>query len=96
MMKKTVKIFLLAVLTFYVTNSAIAQQHKSSLLQFDKQIDNLLSQMTLEEKVNMLHGKHMFVSSGVERLGIADMIYADGPFGIRGRDAARQLDAIEA
>ncbi|WP_194831546.1 glycoside hydrolase family 3 C-terminal domain-containing protein [Prolixibacter sp. NT017] len=37
----------------------------------------------MEEKINMLHAKHMFVSAGVERLGIADMIYADGPFGIR-------------
>ncbi len=82
-MKKTSEILLLAVFTFYVTNCAMAQQHKSKLLQFDSQIDNLISQMTLEEKVNMLHGKHMFVSSGVERLGIADMIYADGPFGIR-------------
>ncbi len=39
--------------------------------------------MTLEEKVNMLHAKYMFVSAGVERLGIADLIYTDGPFGIR-------------
>ena len=31
----------------------------------------------------MLHGKHMFSSAGVERLGIADIEYADGPFGIR-------------
>ncbi|HPT32869.1 MAG TPA: glycoside hydrolase family 3 C-terminal domain-containing protein, partial [Prolixibacteraceae bacterium] len=31
----------------------------------------------------MLHAKFMFVSAGVERLGIADMKYADGPFGIR-------------
>ncbi|HCM59693.1 MAG TPA: glycosyl hydrolase, partial [Bacteroidales bacterium] len=46
-------------------------------------IDGIISQMTLEEKVTMLHGKHMFVSDGIERLGIADMRYADGPFGIR-------------
>jgi beta-glucosidase len=39
--------------------------------------------MTIEEKVNMLHAKHMFISAGVERLGIADIKYADGPFGIR-------------
>jgi beta-glucosidase len=39
--------------------------------------------MTLEEKVNMLHAKHMFISAGVDRFGIADMKYADGPFGIR-------------
>jgi beta-glucosidase len=56
---------------------------QSSLLQYDGQIDSLIQQMTLEEKVNMLHAKHMFTSAGVERLGIADMIYADGPFGIR-------------
>ncbi len=56
---------------------------QSSLLQYDSQIDEIIEQMTLEEKVNMLHGKHMFVSAGVERLGIADMVYADGPFGIR-------------
>jgi len=53
------------------------------LFQYDKQIDGIIKQMTLEEKVNMLHAKFMFVSSGIERLGIADMKYADGPFGIR-------------
>jgi len=39
--------------------------------------------MTLEEKVEMLHSKTNMSSAGVERLGIADMNYADGPFGIR-------------
>jgi beta-glucosidase len=56
---------------------------QSALLRYDEQIDTIIEQLTLEEKVNMLHAKHMFVSAGVERLGIADMIYADGPFGIR-------------
>ena len=49
----------------------------------DKKIDALIAQMTLEEKVNMLHSKTNMSSAGVERLGIADMNYADGPFGIR-------------
>lgn len=57
--------------------------YQSALLQYDKQIDGIIEKMTLEEKVNMLHGKTMFASAGVERLGIADMKYADGPFGIR-------------
>ena len=55
----------------------------SKLSQFDAQADEIIDQMTLEEKVAMLHGKHMFTSEGVPRLGIADMIYADGPFAIR-------------
>lgn len=56
---------------------------QNKLTQNDKKINLLIAQMTLEEKVEMLHAKHMFVSSGVKRLGIADMVYADGPFGIR-------------
>lgn len=49
----------------------------------EDQINDLISQMTLEEKVSMLHGQTMFSSGGVERLGIAPMKYADGPFGVR-------------
>ncbi len=80
---KLTKIYTLSLLILILAGIAGAQTHKSPLLQYDKQIDGILSQMTLEEKVNMLHAKHMFISAGVERLGIADMIYADGPFGIR-------------
>ena len=57
--------------------------HTSQLLAYDEQIDQILRQMTLEEKIDMLHAKHMFTSAGVPRLGIADMHYVDGPFGIR-------------
>ncbi len=58
-------------------------EHKSALLKYDPQIDSIITKMTLEEKIDMLHAKFMFVSAGVKRLGIADMIYTDGPFGIR-------------
>ena len=53
------------------------------LLANEAKIDAVIAQMTLEEKVNMLHSKTNMSSAGVERLGIADMHYADGPFGIR-------------
>jgi len=72
-----------AIVTLLLAANAAGQVRKSALLQHDTQIDGIISRMTLEEKINMLHAKHMFVSAGVERLGIADMKYADGPFGIR-------------
>jgi beta-glucosidase len=80
---KISQFFLIAAFFAPLMGSTADKVHKSNLLQYDKQIDGIISQMTLEEKVNMLHAKHMFISAGVERLGIADMIYADGPFGIR-------------
>ena len=58
-------------------------QNQSKLLSHEAEIDNIINGMTLEEKIDMLHGKNMFSSAGVPRLGIADMEYADGPFGIR-------------
>ena len=37
---------------------------------YDAKIDSLVSEMTLEEKVGMLHGTSMFTTAGVQRLGI--------------------------
>jgi beta-glucosidase len=81
MIKKT---FLLsAMVILLLTGGSAKTMRKSALLQYEKEIDRLIEQMTLEEKVEMLHAKYMFASSGLERLGIADMKYTDGPFGIR-------------
>ncbi len=46
-------------------------------------IKELVSQMTLEEKVAMLHGNGKFTSAGVARLGIPELKSTDGPLGIR-------------
>ena len=63
--------------------SATTTLAQSSLLRHENQIDAIIQDMSLEEKIAMLHGKNMFSSEGVPRLGIADVEYADGPFGIR-------------
>ena len=49
----------------------------------DDKINDIITQMTLEEKVEMLHSKTNMSSEGVPRLGIQDIKYTDGPFGIR-------------
>ncbi len=66
-----------------VTLSRDVKGYDDPLMQNEKKITQIIKKMTLEEKVAMLHGKHMFTSEGVPSQGIADMIYADGPFGIR-------------
>ena len=59
------------------------KNYDDPLMQHEKEISGIISKMTLEEKIEMLHGKHYFTSEGVAAQGIADMNYADGPFGIR-------------
>ncbi|PIF31839.1 beta-glucosidase [Flavobacterium sp. 9] len=51
--------------------------------EYDAEIEKLVSQMTLEEKIGMLHGNSMFTSGGVKRLGIPELKMADGPLGVR-------------
>ena len=80
MYKNIMKFFGLALL---VAACAGPKSPQDRLTVNDKQIDKIIAQMTLEEKVEMLHSKTNMSSAGVPRLGIADMNYADGPFGIR-------------
>ena len=80
-MKKSLLILTSAAVLAAACGGPLSPQDKLTVN--DKKINELIAQMTLEEKVNMLHSKTNMSSAGVERLGIADMNYADGPFGIR-------------
>ena len=50
----------------------------------ERRIEDLLTQMTLAEKVSMTSGSGMWYSTGVERLGIPRLKVTDGPNGARG------------
>ncbi|MBQ3848761.1 MAG: glycoside hydrolase family 3 C-terminal domain-containing protein [Clostridia bacterium] len=52
-----------------------------------KYVDDLMSKMTLEEKIEMLEGKDDGHMQGVERLGIPDFRLSDGPLGAQGATA---------
>jgi len=81
---KFLLLFLAEIFTFFsITANAQSDRNVSALSKYETQIDTIIARMTLEEKVNMFYGIRMFSSAGVPRLGIADLEFADGPFGIR-------------
>ena len=51
--------------------------------QMEEKIENLVKQLTLEEKIGMIHGDGLFRTKGVERLGIPPLTLSDGPMGVR-------------
>jgi len=46
-------------------------------------IEKLITQLTLQEKIDMIHGNGFFTTKGVERLGIPPFKTSDGPRGVR-------------
>ena len=59
-----------------------------------KFINKLLEELTLEEKIGMIHGAGLFRTKGVERLGIPPLKMSDGPMGVRMEFADAEWRAI--
>ena len=49
----------------------------------EQQVDEILSQMTLDEKIDIIHAQSKFSARGIPRLGIRDLWCDDGPHGVR-------------
>ena len=81
-MKKIVRKLLLGFTGIMMTGIANAQLVANDKVQEEK-IRSLISQMTLEEKVSLLHGNSKFYVSGIKRLGIPEWALSDWPHGVR-------------
>lgn len=49
----------------------------------EQKIESLLKELTLEEKLTMIHGAGLFRTGAVERMDIPAFYFSDGPHGVR-------------
>ncbi|MBP8850929.1 MAG: glycoside hydrolase family 3 protein, partial [Breznakibacter sp.] len=70
----------LLIMLFFVVSVTSYGQYDEKI---ESKIDQIISQLTLAEKVKMCHAQSKFSSSGVARLGIPEVWMSDGPHGVR-------------
>ncbi|NNK81855.1 MAG: glycosyl hydrolase [Flavobacteriaceae bacterium] len=65
------------------SNNLIMTNKSLDSIEIEKQINKILEELTLEEKVAMCHAQSKFSTKGVSRLGIPEIWMSDGPHGVR-------------
>ncbi|MEM9820814.1 MAG: glycoside hydrolase family 3 C-terminal domain-containing protein [Bacteroidota bacterium] len=97
-------LFLFTFIAFTMTNcespssNEPTDDQKNQTVDVTKKIEALIGEMTIEEKVSMIHASSSFTSGGVERLNIPELTMSDGPHGVRhehGRDWTKDTDVMD-
>jgi len=82
---RIIPLFALSVLTAGSGNAGAQERplYLDGTKPVEARVGDLLSRLTLEEKVSLVHANAHFSTAGVPRLGIPDLIMDDGPLGVR-------------
>ncbi|MBC7423603.1 MAG: glycosyl hydrolase, partial [Ferruginibacter sp.] len=62
-------------------NASVSAQ--SSAAKTEQKIQGIIKQLTLDEKIALLHANSIFGTAGVARLNIPGLMTDDGPLGVR-------------
>ncbi len=76
-----IKSFIVTLSALLLTQGLCAQNEQAEAR--EAWIEDMLSKMTTEEKIGVIHAQSKFSSAGVKRLGIPELWATDGPHGIR-------------
>jgi len=80
-MNKVSKYLLITLILVFALNNVKAQMQNSQSV--DAKITSIIKQLTIEEKISLLHSSGIFSAGGIQRLGIPEMMTDDGPLGVR-------------
>src|SRR5258706_12252014 len=78
----TVQMLLLSPVSCALGQSPVSSSLRSSI-EVEQRVESILSQMTLEEKIDLLGGVDGFFIRDVSRLKLPRFRMADGPIGVR-------------
>lgn len=62
--------------------------------EINTKIEELIAELTLEEKVSLCHANSVFNAGGVERLGMDELTMMDGPHGVRAEVSRDSWDCL--
>ena len=78
--------FLVMLFTLFVVLGCSMSQEPLYLQEdapLETRVEDALSSLTLDEKIDLIHAQSKFSSKGVARLVIPENWLSDGPFGVR-------------